>query len=342
MSQASGSPPTAPEPRHSHQRLLVMPEDGVEAVEALIDEARQSLRLKQFKLQSESIEQALLRAQRRGVRVRVMLNPHTSGGDRWNDAAFARLGAWGMEVAWTSDAFPVTHEKSLVVDEHTALVATFNLSDKYFTQTRDYGIVSHDAAVVAQVIAGFEADWDRLAFEPDLGVGLVWSNRHSRGQLARILDLASRSLWIQHPKVVDAVMLDRIVAACERGVKVHFLCGGKHGISDWDIYDTFASLRVMGRFGVKVRRQKQPKLHAKLLLADGRYAQTGSMNLDRSAFDLRRELGIESDAPEVVQRLRECFERDWEAAEPYHAPDPLEPHLHDAGELPPDPYFVHD
>lgn len=342
MSQPSGSPPTAPDPRHGHQRLLVMPEDGVEAVETLIDGARQSLRLKQFKLQSERIEQALLRAHRRGVRVRVMLNPQTSGGDRWNDGAFARLEAWGMEVAWTSDAFPVTHEKSLVVDGHTALVATFNLSDKYFTQTRDYGVVTHDPNVVSQVIAGFEADWDRLAFEPDLGVGLVWSNRHSRGQLARILDLASRSLWIQHPKVVDAVMLDRIVAACERGVKVRFLCGGKHGISDWDIYDTFASLRVMGRFGVKVRRQKQPKLHAKLLLADGRYAQTGSMNLDRSAFDLRRELGIESDAPEVVQRLRDCFERDWEAAEPYHAPDPLEPHLHDAGELPPDPHFVHD
>ena len=47
--------------------------------------------LKQFKLQSEAIEQALLRAHQRGVRVRVMLNPHTSGGDRWNDEAFARM-----------------------------------------------------------------------------------------------------------------------------------------------------------------------------------------------------------------------------------------------------------
>ena len=354
MSQPAASQPPAPEPApeafaepaetllHRHQSLLVMPDDGVEAVEALLDQARESLRLKQFKLQSERIEQALLRAHRRGVRVQVMLNPHTSGGDRWNDEAFARLGGWGMEVAWTSDAFPVTHEKSLVVDRDTALIATFNLSDKYFTQTRDYGVVSHDAPVVAQVIAGFEADWNRQAFQPDLGVGLVWSNRHSRGQLARIVDLASQSLWIQHPKVVDAVMLDRIVAACDRGVKVRFLCGGRHGISDWDIYDTIASLRVMSRFGVKVRRQKRPKLHAKLLLADGLYAQTGSMNLDRSAFDLRRELGIESDAPEVVGRLRACFEADWDAAEHYHAPDPLEPHLHDAGELPPDPHFVHD
>jgi len=245
-------------------------------------------------------------------------------------------------VAWTSEAFPVTHEKSLVVDRSAALISTFNLCDKYFTQTRDYGIVSHNPPVVEQVIAGFEADWNRSFFHPDLGVGLVWSSVHSRGQMARIIDMARQTLWIQHPKFVDAVILERILSARERGVKVRLLCGGKHGISDWDIYDTFSSLRVMERFGVKVRRQKHLKLHAKLLLVDGAFAQTGSMNIDRSAFDLRRELGIESDAPEVVARLRSTFEADWAAAKKYHAPDPLDPSLHEAGELPPDPHFVHD
>ena len=78
--------------QHLHQQLLVMPDDGAGAVEALIDGARESLLLKQFKLQSEAIEQALLRAHQRGVQVRVMLNPHTSGGDRLNDEAHARLG----------------------------------------------------------------------------------------------------------------------------------------------------------------------------------------------------------------------------------------------------------
>ena len=76
---------------HLHQRLVVMPDDGCRSVVELIDTAREQLLLKQFKLQSEAIEQALQRAQARGVQVRVMLNPHTSGGDRWNDEAFARL-----------------------------------------------------------------------------------------------------------------------------------------------------------------------------------------------------------------------------------------------------------
>jgi phosphatidylserine/phosphatidylglycerophosphate/cardiolipin synthase-like enzyme len=319
-----------------------MPDDGVEAVERLLDAAGHSLRLKQFKLQSQRILAALLRAHQRGVSVRVMLNPRTSGGLRWNDDTFAQLEAWGMAVSWTSEAFPVTHEKSVVVDETAALIASFNLADKYFTQTRDYGVVTRSPAVVRQVIEGFEADWHRQPFHPDLSQGLVWSSLHSRGQMARILDLARSTLWIQHPKFVDAVILERIVAARERGVSVRLLCGGKHGISDWDLHDTFSSLRILERFGVKVRRQKQPKLHAKLLLVDGRYAQTGSMNIDRSAFDLRRELGIESDAPAVVARLRAGFEADWKSANPYSAPDPLDPVLHEQGELPPDPHFIHD
>jgi phosphatidylserine/phosphatidylglycerophosphate/cardiolipin synthase-like enzyme len=326
----------------SGQRLLVMPDDGAAVVVDLIDQAREQLLLKQFKLQSEVVEQALLRAHQRGVSVRVMLNPHTSGGDRWNDEAYALLQGWGIAVAWTSEAFPVTHEKSMVIDGHAALIATFNFADKYFTETRDYGVISHDPQVIAEVIAGFEADWERRFFEPRLDVGLVWSSFHSRGQLALVIDSATTSLWIQHPKFVDAVILERIVAARERGVKVRVLCGGKHGISDWDIFDTFSSLRLMERFGVKIRRQKQLKLHAKLILVDETAALTGSMNIDRSAFDVRRELGIEVDAPEVVARLRDIFTADWKAAQKYSAPDPLDPTYHEEGELPPDPHFVHN
>jgi phosphatidylserine/phosphatidylglycerophosphate/cardiolipin synthase-like enzyme len=329
-------------PLHSHQELLVMPDDGVDAILSLIDQARAELLLKQFKLQSEAVLEALRRAKQRGVEVRVMLNPHTSGGERCNDETFARLQGWGVATAWTSEAFPVTHEKSMVIDREAALISTFNLADKYFTETRDYGVLSRHPAAVAQVLAGFEADWHRTFFQPDLAVGLVWSSYHSRGQMARLIDVAKQSLWIQHPKFVDAVILERIVCARERGVKVRVLCGGKHGISNWDIYDTFSSLRVMQRFGVKVRRQKHLKLHAKLILVDGTYAQTGSMNIDRSAFDLRRELGIESDAPVVVDRLNTTFAADWARAKKYVAPDPLDPTFHEDGELPPDPHFVHD
>ena len=61
------------------------------------------------------------------------------------------------------------------------------------------------------------------------------------------------------------------------------------------ILDTFASLRTLTRFGVKVHKQKNLRVHAKLIVVDNRHALVGSMNIDRSAFDLRRELGIMTD-----------------------------------------------
>jgi len=73
--------------------------------------------------------------------------------------------------------------------------------------------------------------------------------------MAQFIDTATERLDVQHPKYVDAVILERLAAATDRGVKVHVLCGGKRGISEWDILDTFASLRTLKRFGVKVHKQ---------------------------------------------------------------------------------------
>ena len=41
---------------------------------------------------------------------------------------------------------------------------------------------------------------------------------------------------------------------------------------------------------------------------DGKRVLTGSMNIDRSAFDLRRELGCLVDDKEVVERLQDGFQ----------------------------------
>jgi cardiolipin synthase A/B len=116
---------------------------------------------------------------------------------------------------------------------------------------------------------------------------------------------------------------------------VHVLCGGKHGISEWDILDTFALLRTLNRFGVKVHKQKNLRVHAKLIVVDNQHALVGSMNIDRSAFDLRRELGIMTDDPTIVGRPKEVFDSDWDLSHHYEAPDPLDPPQHHEDDFPP-------
>ena len=328
-------PATAP-------RLIVQPDDGLEPVREFIGSAQRSLLIKQFTFTEESLIEAVIDRKRAGVDVRVMLNAKRSGGDRANDDTFEKFSSAGITIQWANPNFYVTHEKSIVADEEAALVATFNLCAKYFTLTRDYGIITHNPVHVAQIVEVFNADWERSEWTCSAHDGLLWSNSNSRYLMAQFIDTAKHRLDVQHPKYVDAVILERIASAADRGVKVHVLCGGKHGISDWDILDTFASLRTLRRFGVKVHKQKNLRVHAKLLIVDNEHALVGSMNIDRSAFDLRRELGIlTSDGP-AVARLKEVFDSDWELSHQYEPPDPLEPSHHHEDDFPHDKELMHE
>jgi cardiolipin synthase A/B len=322
--------------------LIVQPDDGLGPVREFIESAQTSLLVKQFTFTSEELIAAVIGRRQAGVNVRVMLNAARSGGDRANDETYERFQAAGIDVQWTNPKFYVSHEKSIVVDEKAALVATFNLCEKYFTLTRDYGVITHDSRNVAQIVEVFEADWNHGDWEPSDSHGLSWSNSNSRLHMAQFIDTATHRLDIQHPKYVDAVILDRIVDAAQRGVKVHVLCGGKHGISEWDMLDTFASLRTLRRFGVKVHKQKNLRVHAKLLIVDDERALVGSMNIDRSAFDLRRELGITVTDPAVIARLRAVFDEDWQLSHQYDPPDPLDPAQHHEDDFPHDPELVHE
>lgn len=322
--------------------VVVQPDDGVEPVRDFIASATTSLLVKQFTFTEESLIAAVIDRKRAGVEVRVMLNAARSGGDRANDETFAALEAAGVAVQWANPSFYVTHEKSIVVDSAVALVATFNLCEKYFTRTRDYGVVTTDPHHIAQIVDVFDADWNHTDWAPAACEGLLWSNANSRLHMAHFIDTAMHRLDVQHPKYVDAVILDHIAAAAGRGVKVHVLCGGKHGISEWDVLDTFASLRTLRRFGVKVHKQKNLRVHAKLLIVDDERALVGSMNIDRSAFDLRRELGITTSDPAIVGRLKSVFQSDWDVSHQYEPPDPLKPEEHYEDDFPHDPELMHE
>jgi len=272
-----------------------------------------------------------------------MLNAKRSGGDRANDATFETLQKAGIDIRWASQKFYVTHEKSIVVDESVALISTFNLCQKYFTLTRDYGVLVFDPVKVGQITEGFRADWEQSDWTPSAGSGLLWSNNNSRALMSSFIDRAEKSLDVQHPKFVDTTILERLVGAADRGVHVRILCGGRHGISDWDVLDTFSSLRLLHRFSVKVHKQKNLRLHAKLLIADHESAIVGSMNIDRSAFDLRRELATVVDDAKIIGRLAEVFEHDWAQSHRYEAPDPLDPESHrEETDFPHDPDLMHE
>jgi len=310
----------------------------------LLDSARHEVWIKLYEFTADQILEAAIRAIQRGVKFRVMLNEVRSNDLRVNDRTYEALESAGAQVAWTNPDFLLTHEKTLLVDRTTLLTATFNYSEKYFHQTRDFGIILDDEQVIMEVMACFEADWHRRDYVPPANAPIAFSPENSRKVFCNFIDSAERSLAIQHMKLADDVILDHLLAAIDRGVAIRILCGGRHGLHAYDMPSTLSLLRILKRAGADVRKQKNLRLHAKVLIADDSRLLIGSTNVDINGFDSRREISYVLTDADLAQSLLKVYDYDWSLSKVYDPPDPLDRITLERpdSDFPHDPDFYHD
>jgi phosphatidylserine/phosphatidylglycerophosphate/cardiolipin synthase-like enzyme len=136
----------------------------------------------------------------------------------------------------------------------------------------------------------------------------------------RFID-TKHTLFVQNERYQDAVILERLVRAARRGVKIHVLARPPHALEKDKLVEGVGGLRILDDVGIKIHKLKGLKLHGKMLLADGVVAIVGSINLAPGSFDSRRELAIEVRDDEVVERLHKIAKRDWENSHPLDLSD---------------------
>jgi len=301
--------------------LIVLPDDSAKPILAAIEGASQTLRVKMFVFSDPALRKAIIAAQRRGVAVRVMLNPARRSGEQENEAARAALERAGIAVQDANPAFALTHEKSMVVDDVTAFVNSLNWTTRNLTETRDYAVVTTRGHDVSEIIECFEADWHRQAFTPRDKSDLVWCPGPGRDRICRFIDEARHKLFVQNERFQDTVIVERLVRAARRGVKVHVMARPPHTLKREKLVEGVGGLRIMEDVGIKIHKLKHLKLHGKMLLADGVGAIVGSINFAAGSLDGRRELAIEVRDATVVDRLHKIAAHDWEHSHPLDLSD---------------------
>ena len=301
--------------------LIVLPDDSGKPILDAIDAATKSLRVKMFVFSDPALIAAVIAAHRRGVKVRVMLNPARRGGEPENEATRKKLTHAGIEVIDSNPAFALTHEKSMVLDDATAFVKSLNWETRNLTETRDYAIVTPHHHEVSEIIDCFEADWHRKNFDPGKHAHLIWCNHNGRERIAQFIDEAKDTLFLQNERYQDAVIIERLVRAARRGVKVHVMARPPHKLEEKKLVEGVGGLRIMDDVGIKIHKLKHLKLHAKMFFADGERAIVGSINLAPGSFDHRRELAIEVDDDHITKRLHHIVHHDWEHSHPLDLTD---------------------
>jgi len=291
--------------------LIVLPDDTAKPILEAVSAAKTSLQIRMFLFTDPGLVDAVVAAKHRGVKVRVMLNPARRGGESENDETKNKLAHASIDVIDSNPAFDLTHQKSMVVDRAIGFVESFNWETRDLTVTRDYAVVTTHKIEVDEMDACFEADWTRKDFNPGRDSRLIWCPNNGRERIANFIDSAKHTLWLQNERYQDTVIIERLVRAVARGVKLHILARPPHTLKKDKLVEGVGGLRIMHDVGAKIHTLKGLKLHAKMILADDERAIVGSINLSPGSFDGRRELAIETAAQHVVKRLNKAAQTDW-------------------------------
>jgi phosphatidylserine/phosphatidylglycerophosphate/cardiolipin synthase-like enzyme len=80
----------------SHRSIIVLPDDTANEIVAAIDGAKESLLIKMFLFSDPVLIDAVITAKKRGVRVKVMLNPARKSGEEENEETRRKLKEAGI------------------------------------------------------------------------------------------------------------------------------------------------------------------------------------------------------------------------------------------------------
>lgn len=273
-------------------RLIVQPEDGVVPVVSGIRAAKKSIDMPIFRLDHIEVDKAIKSAVKRGVVVRTLIAHTNSGGEKGLRKLEQRLLATGATVSRTADDLVRYHNKFMIVDGTRLFVYGFNYTHLDIDRSRSFGIITNNKRLVQEAMKLFEADFNRRPYTPGLKSFLV-SPENARAGLAALLRGAKEQLLIYEVRITDNAMVRILKERAKAGVMI----------------------RVMGKLQKKdldAEIEKFPgKLHARVIIQDGRRAFLGSQSLRRLELDERREVGVIISDPQVVRQLVSTFESDW-------------------------------
>lgn len=301
---APGSGANVPAAPSAVEGILVLPEDGPDALIEELDAARTSISIEIYLLTDDSIISALFRARDRGVIVRVLLEEDPYGGSNQQPEIFQTLAEGGIQVRWNTAASRFSHVKLIVIDQEVALIMNLNLTYSALTRNRELAVITTDPSQVEHASRIFEIDWQGT--EGEIPGPLTLSPDTSRETIIGLVDSAQRTLDIYAEVITDQHFIDSVKAAIDRGVRVRIVMTESYG---QDL--PTEPVGELVRYGAELHILANPYIHAKLLLVDGARAFIGSQNYTSTSMDQNREVGVTVIDPANIERLQRVFNKDF-------------------------------
>jgi phosphatidylserine/phosphatidylglycerophosphate/cardiolipin synthase-like enzyme len=316
----------------------------------LIDRAQSSIQIWMYSWTDKTVSDALIRAHQRGVATQVIMDPAnyhagiaaptgrlydlpTSDGPYDATSASGVSGASkassvvtdlsqaGVEIVAGTQAFSLTHAKTLIIDSKLAAIMTMNLT-KIAGKVRDTAVFTDDPGIIYDLQNLFQADLQNSQNNGSLtpnfrSQSLVVSPTNSTSQIVSLIQSARREILITTENFGSDDVIQALTLALKSNVQVTIITPLCDMSSDH--FYNIPHLQNFQSLGANVRVMSYPAspllpyIHQKLIIVDRAIAYVGSENLTFNSLAKAREIGLVFNLPN--QYLLQVFQADLQASE---------------------------
>lgn len=284
------------------ETLIIEPDEGRAPLLSTIQNAKTSIDLVIYGITDKALINALIRSKEEGKKVKILLEPTPYKSEDENKKAIEAFQSANITIALPNSHFDLTHQKTFIIDNHEAIIMTFNLTRSAFTNERNFALITDNSEAIAEINRVFTSDVEHT--KPCLqNPNLIWSPENSREKIINLIKDAHAEIKIYAQDLTDYQTIGTLAKAARSGKKVQIITSNKNKIN--------RKFNYLKRAGVIIHYNKNYIIHAKIIIIDQSKAVIGSINLTHPSLNLNRELSIITQDEEVIKKLLKIFDLDW-------------------------------
>ena len=278
-----------------------------------IDGAEERVDVGIYNLDLASVAHALIRADQRGVKVRMLTDS-----DHADAAGTSALRGAGIPVV-TDEQPSFMHDKFVVIDGHTVWTGSWNVSDSETYRNNNNIVIVRSEALARNYTVEFEEMFEDGRFgatspdtipHPDVTVDGVRietffeSEGNVRRRIIELINDAETSVHFLAYTFTDNGIADAIIERHQDGLDVSGVIEGRN------IEDPGSDFVAFADAGVRVLKDGNPYLmHHKVIIVDGAIVIAGSYNFSASAANANDENVLILHSPDLASAYEQEFEQ---------------------------------
>lgn len=268
-----------------------------------IDSAQKTVYIEVYIFTENRTKQALLRAKKRGVDVKVIMEKNPYMAYNINNKTQDFLEKHNINYQWSdSQDYALNHAKFYLIDD-LAIISTGNLSYSTFTRNRDLFIFSEDKSLLHSLYTIFEKDytWEKYqVYHPQL----ILSPFSTRKKFETLFQSATGSIAMYFQYFKDEELINLLSQKAQQWIEIQAI------ISKTAYKSNQTEIETLVQNGINIQVLKKYNMHSKAILIDNTFLYIGSINFSDYSIDKNREVWIITKKPQIIQEFLSLYHKE--------------------------------